>query len=256
MTEPLSSSMEDYLEVIYELTGDGKGVRVKDIAGRLGVSLPSVTSALRTLSDAGLVTHERYGSVNLTPAGRARAEALVHRHDALVRLLTEILLVETETAETEACRMEHAIGPETLHRLVSFLQFARKCPRSDPQWLRRLHARWRGEECEDPCDPCVVALGPPLEGDRPWHGPGRDPMVGLRPLSTIEPGVTCVVRHVRGRGPNRRRLADLGILRGVQLQVEKVAPLGDPIDVKVRGYHLCLRKDDAAQILVEVNGAA
>ena len=252
MTEPLSSSMEDYLEVIYELAGDGRGVRVKQIADHLGVSLPSVTSALRTLSDAGLVTHERYRPVELTPSGRARADALVNRHDALVRFLTEILLVDLETAEGEACRMEHAIGPVTLQRLVNFLQAVQRCPRGNAEWLNRLHARWRGQTCEEPCEPCVLVLEPPLEGVPTPNGHGAEPGRGLMPLSSVGPGVRCTVRHMRGRGPNRRRLADMGICRGVPLEIKKVAPLGDPIDIKVRGYHLCLRKDEAAQIMVEV----
>lgn len=244
--------MEDYLEVIYELCGDGKGVRVKEIADRLGVSLPSVTSALRTLGDAGLVTHERYRAVDLTSAGRARADALVNRHDALVRFLTEILLVDIAIAEAEACRMEHAIGPTTLQRLVNFLQAVRRCPRGDPKWLNRLHARWQGQSCDDACDPCVLVLDAPLEGVAAFEGRGVESSRRLIPLSAIGPGVQCTVRHMRGRGPNRRRLADMGICRGVPLEVEKVAPLGDPIDIKVRGYHLCLRKDEAAQIMVEV----
>ncbi len=183
MTEPLSSSMEDYLEVIYELAGDGRGVRVKQIADHLGVSLPSVTSALRTLSDAGLVTHERYRPVELTPSGRARADALVNRHDALVRFLTEILLVDLETAEGEACRMEHAIGPVTLQRLVNFLQAVQRCPRGNAEWLNRLHARWRGQTCEEPCEPCVLVLEPPLEGFPPRTAMARSRVRGLMPLS-------------------------------------------------------------------------
>jgi DtxR family Mn-dependent transcriptional regulator len=243
--------MEDYLEVIYELSDGGKGVRVKQIADRLGVSLPSVTSALKTLREAGLVNHERYRAVELTPQGRERADALIRRHDALVRFLTEILLIDVETAEQEACHMEHAIGPTTLQRLVNFLQSVQRCPRGDPRWLGRLHARWRGEPCDDPCEPCVLMLESPLEGVDASEGGNGEALQGLMPLSSLGPGVRCIVRHVRGRGPNRRRLADMGICRGVPLEVEKVAPLGDPIDIKVRGYHLCLRKDEAARILVE-----
>ncbi len=49
----------------------------------------------------------------------------------------------------------------------------------------------------------------------------------------------------------RRRLLDMGITKGVKIEIKKIAPLGDPIDVKLRGYELCLRKADMAEIMVE-----
>ena len=229
-------------------------MRVKEIARALNVSLPSVTAALKTLGDAGLVRHERYRSVDLTPEGLETARALVDRHEALVRFLTEILLIEKGVAEQEACRMEHAIGPLTLQRLVNFLQSVQKCPRGDPTWLERLHKRWRGGRCEDPCDDCVLVLDAPLERDL-LAAVDDAPEVPLRPLSECAPGYRGIVRAVLARGPYRRRLADMGIGRGVVIEVDRVAPLGDPLDVKVRGYHLCLRKEEASTIMVETESS-
>ncbi len=248
--QKLSSSMEDYLEVILQLSREGQGVRVKEIAQALGVSLPSVTAALKTLAEAGLVRHERYRSVDLTPEGMEKARALSDRHEALVRFLADILLIEESVAEKEACQMEHAIGPLTLQRLVNFLQSVQHCPRGDPRWLARLHGRWRGGHCEEPCDDCVLVLESPLEPEL-VEPRGHGVESAVRPLSECAPGTVGVVRAVLARGPYRRRLADMGIGRGVGVEVERVAPLGDPMDVKVRGYHLCLRKEEASAILVE-----
>ena len=66
-------------------------------------------------------------------------------------------------------------------------------------------------------------------------------------------GIGETVRVVRlcGQGAIRRRIMDMGITRGVEVYVRKVAPLGDPIEVTVRGYELSLRKEDAAMIEVE-----
>lgn len=64
-------------------------------------------------------------------------------------------------------------------------------------------------------------------------------------------GATVTVRRVEGEGATRRRIMDMGITRGAQVFVRKVAPLGDPIEVTVRGYELSLRKADAEKILVE-----
>ena len=64
-------------------------------------------------------------------------------------------------------------------------------------------------------------------------------------------GATVTVRKVEGEGATRRRIMDMGITRGAEVFVRKVAPLGDPIEVTVRGYELSLRKADAERILVE-----
>ena len=69
-------------------------------------------------------------------------------------------------------------------------------------------------------------------------------------LNDVEVGGTCTVARLNDEGEIRRRIMDMGITKGAQVRVEKVAPLGDPIDVTVRGYHLSLRRSDAANIEV------
>lgn len=70
-------------------------------------------------------------------------------------------------------------------------------------------------------------------------------------LKEIKCGQTVRVKKVEGLGPVRRRIMDMGITRGCEVFVRKVAPLGDPIEVTVRGYELSLRKADAEMIVVE-----
>lgn len=70
-------------------------------------------------------------------------------------------------------------------------------------------------------------------------------------LSDIKPGATCTVVRLRDQGATRRRIMDMGITKGAQIRVDKVAPLGDPVDLTVRGYHLSLRKEDLNNIEVE-----
>ena len=69
-------------------------------------------------------------------------------------------------------------------------------------------------------------------------------------------GNTVRVRKLHGQGPVKRRIMDMGITKGVDIFVRKVAPLGDPIEVTVRGYELSLRKADAEMIEVESEGTA
>jgi len=71
-------------------------------------------------------------------------------------------------------------------------------------------------------------------------------------LREVSIGHTCKVVRLHGEGAVKRRIMDMGITRGVEIYVRKVAPLGDPIEVTVRGYELSLRKADAENIEVEL----
>ena len=73
----------------------------------------------------------------------------------------------------------------------------------------------------------------------------------MKTLKEISGGQTVKVAKLTGEGPVKRRIMDMGITKGVDVYVRKVAPLGDPIEVTVRGYELSIRKADAAMIVVE-----
>ncbi|MDR1766352.1 MAG: ferrous iron transport protein A [Lachnospiraceae bacterium] len=73
-------------------------------------------------------------------------------------------------------------------------------------------------------------------------------------LKTAKPGDTVRVVKIGGEGPVKRRIMEMGITKGIEVSVRKVAPLGDPVEVTVRGYELSLRKADAE--LIEVEGVS
>ena len=73
----------------------------------------------------------------------------------------------------------------------------------------------------------------------------------MKPLKDVAVGKTVKVAKLTGTGPVKRRIMDMGITKGVEIFVRKVAPLGDPVEVTVRGYELSLRKVDAEMIEVE-----
>ncbi len=70
-------------------------------------------------------------------------------------------------------------------------------------------------------------------------------------LKQVKVGQTVKVVKIQGTGPVKRRIMDMGITKGVEIFVRKVAPLGDPIEINVRGYELSLRKVDAEMVEVE-----
>ena len=73
----------------------------------------------------------------------------------------------------------------------------------------------------------------------------------MKTLRDVRIGQTVKVVKLHGEGPVKRRIMDMGITKGVEIYVRKVAPLGDPVEVTVRGYELSLRKADAEMICVE-----
>lgn len=73
----------------------------------------------------------------------------------------------------------------------------------------------------------------------------------MKTLKEVKCGQTVKVTKLTGSGPAKRRIMDMGITKGVDIYVRKVAPLGDPVEVTVRGYELSLRKADAEMIEVE-----
>ena len=73
----------------------------------------------------------------------------------------------------------------------------------------------------------------------------------MNTLRNVKLGSTCKVKRIHGEGALKRRIMDMGITKGVEVYVRKVAPLGDPIEVTVRGYELSIRKSDADLIEVE-----
>ena len=73
----------------------------------------------------------------------------------------------------------------------------------------------------------------------------------MRTLKEVSVGESVIVKKLSGEGPVKRRIMDMGITKGIEVYVRKVAPLGDPIEVTVRGYELSLRKADAEMIEVE-----
>lgn len=119
----LTPSMEDYLEAIFIEDNRRKVVRVKNIADYLNVKTASVIGALKSLSDKGLITHEKYGYIELTPEGRRIAKEIYKRHQTLTRFLHNILGVNPEIAKEDACKIEHYVHKDTITRLTHLINF-------------------------------------------------------------------------------------------------------------------------------------
>lgn len=118
----LGQSGEDYIEAVLVIGRQGRVVRVKDLAEKLGVSRPSVVVGLAKLEQQGLVRHERYGAVELTEAGARVATSVDQRHKLLFSFLHETLGLAAGKASEEACALEHALSAETTSKLLRLVE--------------------------------------------------------------------------------------------------------------------------------------
>ncbi len=130
MSEEISPAMQMYLEVIYDLSQNNDRVGVAEIAAAMDISKPSVTQALEMLKKMMLIRHPRYGKVYLTEEGRQVAQRIRHKHDTLTHFIQHILGVNPETAEEDACKIEHVISRETFSKLLDFLKKYQGVPKN------------------------------------------------------------------------------------------------------------------------------
>jgi DtxR family Mn-dependent transcriptional regulator len=120
-------TIEEYIEIICVLEQRDGRAQTGMIASRLGVKPPSITEMLQKLEREGLIQYESYSGATLTSSGKKMARELMQKHRVIADLL-EILGIDREKAETDACEIEHHVSPETLKRLEQFVKFASNDP--------------------------------------------------------------------------------------------------------------------------------
>jgi DtxR family Mn-dependent transcriptional regulator len=210
-----SATLEEYLEVTYKLSLLGE-VRPAQLAEALSVSAPTVTSTLRRLETAGLVTRPG-GGVALTDTGRHEALAIVRRHRVAERFLVDALGLPWDAAHEEACRLEHALSERVLAALEVFLDNPDVCPHGHPIPSVTL----------DVAEPDGV------------------------PLSDLEAGATGIVVSVPE--DDDAVLAYFGSIEmrpGATIRVEEKAPFDGPLLVNVAGARVPVDRVMARRICV------
>jgi len=230
--DALTHSAENYLRAILEISLENKVVRIKDIAKRMQVKMPSVVAAIQALDKKGYLVHEKYGYLELTEEGLEAARAVYNRHRLIYKFLYDFLRVDSKTAIDEACKLEHSLSDKTLRKLARLMDYVTAMGQNNTEQLSEFQAFLEGK-------------------------PGRKATVGTVdakneaiPLKELSVGNSAKVVRILGDSSLKRRLLDMGLVPGTGITVSTIAPLGDPIDIIVKGYHLSLRKEEASQILV------
>jgi len=115
-------NMEDYLEAIWNLENRKGYIKVKDIADKLEVTRPSVSEMIKKLAENNYILYEKYGGIVFTDKGKKLAREIKRRHTLLVEFL-KIIGVDEQNAQTDACKLEHDVSPETITCLLGFVEF-------------------------------------------------------------------------------------------------------------------------------------
>jgi DtxR family Mn-dependent transcriptional regulator len=249
VTNTLTASLEDYLEAIFHVVSEKQAVKPRDLAKRLKVTYASVTGALRSLAEKKLINYAPYDLVTLTPEGEAVAKDVVRRHEVLHDFLVDVLAVEDGEAGDAACEMEHSIPKGILDRFIQFVEFVQTCPRGGAKWIKGFSYHCDHDGTQENCAQCIASC---LEDVRKKMDQGGVRGMVTSKLKDLKPGQKCKIVKVRSRGETNKRILEMGVTPGSVVELERVAPLGDPIDVKVKGYHLSLRKEEAEGIDVEI----
>ncbi|MBN2317323.1 MAG: metal-dependent transcriptional regulator [Sedimentisphaerales bacterium] len=222
----LSASLEDYLEAIFWMVAAHGAARARDIARKLKVKASSVTTALQALAEKKYINYTPYEAITLTREGFNEAARVARQHHILRSCFVELLGIDDATAEQGACRVEHNMPPVIVERIAQFHEFIKTLPEKHRRFVMRFV-----EACRE-----KTAAG--------------NVGVSRTTVADMKVGRQGVIMALKREGAVSRRLADMGIGRGVLIEVVGIAPMSGPIRVKIRGYSLALRKSEAQGIVV------
>jgi DtxR family Mn-dependent transcriptional regulator len=209
--------VEDYLKAVWSLQQVETPVSTSRIAERLGVSAAAVTAMVKRLAEQGLLRHEPYYGVRLTPAGEQAGLRIIRRHRVLELFLTEVLGYEWDRVHDEAERLEHAASDELIERL----------------------ARLLGEPERDPHGSAIPSADGALAAE-------------VYPtLDELRPGGAARVVEVRVQEPDELRyLGALDLYPGARVEVVAASPSGELLSLAVNGAPHLLRREIAERIHV------
>jgi DtxR family Mn-dependent transcriptional regulator len=155
MDSNTTHALEDYLETIYLLVKEKQFARVKDIAQARDVRPGSVSPALKRLQNMGFINYTPGEYITLTSRGEKEATKTFSKHHLLKRFFKEILLMDDNEAEKNACSLEHYLTDNAMERFTSFFEFIQNCPKGQSDFIERFHncpiSNPGEKECDNKC---------------------------------------------------------------------------------------------------------
>ncbi len=234
----ISAVLQDHLEAIYNLSKINKVARVKDLADILNITKSSVSHNLKNLEEMGYINHDKYSFATLTSKGFVEAEKIVQRHRILSNFFYQILKLDQKSAEHISCALEHVIENKVIERIIEFLEYISNLPPDVKEYISNFKKNSQNAESSK----CKFE-----EQDR-----FNLYTKVYTTLMDVKPNTDAEIIRIKGKGEFQKRLADLGLVKGKRIKVERVAPLGDPIYIMADKTRLSIRRDDAYCVEVKI----
>ncbi|HMA64012.1 MAG TPA: metal-dependent transcriptional regulator [Chitinispirillaceae bacterium] len=232
----LSPTLEDYLEAIFQISRKHKVARSMEIADFLNVKRSSVTIALRSLADKGLINYQVRSYVTLTNDGLKIAQCVDKRHHILHDLFTRVLGLADSVANAAACRMEHGMTSDVCRKMTALLKTLKTDPQTEHTVLSGIENNAKTINCSEHCE---------------YHPETKIQNDENQTVNELENGECGIVQKISGKSTLKTRLQEMGIIKGQKITVVKAAPFDDPIEVSVCNAHMSLRREEAALIQVK-----
>ena len=118
----ITSGLEDYLELIHNTINQNKEIKAIDIANKFNISRPSVSEALIRLADMDLIIYEGRKGIKITQKGVEQAQRIIKKHDILSKFFVDILKIDKELANKNACKIEHVIDDELIEKIKEYTE--------------------------------------------------------------------------------------------------------------------------------------
>ena len=216
----LSESLENYLVVIYEAHLRNEIARIKDMTASLSVKHTSAIDAIKKLEDLGIVNYEKRGFVKLTQSGIEKAQKIYKNRMTTRDFFINILDINAFEADEFSFKMEHLKSDNLTRSMEMIKSFFEDNPDIKAKY-RKYVENYKSKTIETRM--C---------------------------LDQVKPGEKVRVIEILGSEQIHKRLIIMGITTGIEVEVLKVAPLGDPIEIKIRDYSIAIRKSEAKEVLV------
>ena len=217
----ISARIEDYLEEIFLLESTGRDITVTDLAERLKITKGTVTATVQKMVDAGMLNHERYGSLHLTKEGRRKGLLIYRRHEGLRAFFHELLGVDRARSSEMACGMEHYMDAVTDGRLYSMLEFFRRARTDKEPWVDELFNAMETQ-----------VLLP-------------------KPLSVLESGESGIVIRLSAEGELRKHLQDAGLTVGTNVSCIDSSET-EFLKIALDGGEMSLLRSEAAAVWLRI----
>jgi DtxR family Mn-dependent transcriptional regulator len=218
----ITARIEDYLEEIFLIESTGRDITVTDLAERMGITKGTVTATVQKMVEAGMLNHERYGTLYLTEEGRKKGLMVHRRHQGLHAFFHELLGVDRERSSDMACSMEHYMDAVTDKRLYGMVEFFRRAQLKRDAWVSDLMAAM------------------------------EDGVLLPYPLSLVESGQKGVITHLSAEEKLRRRLQGEGFAAGVAVVcLDSGSP--DTLKISMGGAERTLPRSEAAAVWLSLD---